>query len=180
MSAVDRAEQSSAICRIVTGTVVWQQAAVIAGYMPTEEEVDVMPLLTAACAEGKNVVIPAVTGREIVWRGITDPFSESDLVHGVFGIREPAETCSTWYPREETGRVAWLIPGVGFDRSGQRLGRGGGYYDRTLSQASVEEGLLGLGFTCQLLEAVPAGEQDWRMNWIITPEACLAVQGTNT
>jgi 5-formyltetrahydrofolate cyclo-ligase len=75
--------------------------------------------------------------------------------------------------------VVWLIPGVGFDRRGRRLGRGGGYYDRTLSEASVTRGLLGLGFTCQLIEAVPADENDWRMNWIITPETCIAVQGSN-
>ena len=180
MSAAERAEQSDAICRNVLTVSAWQQANVVTGYMATEDEVDVMPLLAAASAEGKKIVVPAVIGREIVWRELTDVTSERELTRGVFRIREPVATCRAWYPHEETGAIVWLIPGVGFDRTGRRLGRGGGYYDRVLSQASLSHGVLGLGFTCQLIEVVPAEEHDWRMNWIITPEECIAVQGSNT
>lgn len=180
MSATEREEQSNAVCRSVSGIPAWQQAAVVVGYMATKEEVDIVPLLAAACAEGKRVIIPAVTAGAIVWREIRDVSSAQEVKTGVFGIREPAESCPAWNPHEETGLIVWLIPGVGFDRSGRRLGRGGGYYDRALSQAAVKEGLIGLGFTCQLIDMVPAGERDWRMNWIITPDKWIEVQGNNT
>lgn len=148
--------------------------------MATDDEVATLPLITAACAEGKKVVLPSMASGMIEWREITDVSCRTELVPGVFGILEPSGTCLAWHPEQEPGNVAWLIPGVGFDRVGRRLGRGGGHYDRALAAAHAVQGTLGLAFTCQLVEYIPAGPGDWRMEWIITPEECIRTQGNNT
>jgi 5-formyltetrahydrofolate cyclo-ligase len=146
----------------------------------TDDEVATLPLIETARAEEKKVVLPSMASGTITWREITNVSSRGELVPGMFDIPEPAETCPVWDPREESGTVVWLIPGVGFDRAGRRLGRGGGHYDRALAAAEAVHGTLGLAFTCQLVEEIPAGPEDWQLEWIITPGECIRTRGTNT
>ncbi|KAK9804379.1 hypothetical protein WJX72_010099 [[Myrmecia] bisecta] len=98
-----------------------------------------------------------------------------------FDILEPEITYATGEPREDVLDLAvpldlLVMPGLAFDRSGNRLGRGGGYYDKFIStyrQRVSDKGwpaplLVALAFDCQLLRQVPAGPTDQRVDAIVT------------
>ena len=69
---------------------------------------------------------------------------------------------------EMAHEIAWVIPGVGFDASGVRLGRGKGFYDRLLK--GVNGRILGVVYQLQLKESIPAEEHDRKMDCAVTEE----------
>jgi 5-formyltetrahydrofolate cyclo-ligase len=68
-----------------------------------------------------------------------------------------------------------LVPGLAFDRRGGRLGRGGGHYDRRFPPGAPGPTLLGLCFACRLIEGIPSGAQDRKMDGILTEHGLLRV-----
>ena len=126
-------------------------------------EPDTAPLIRILLNRGQRVALPVcLPGRKLEARVITD---ESQLVPGKFGIPEPDYTCPA-VPRDEIDAV--LVPGLIADRSGYRLGYGGGYYDRWLADYT--------GFTAmvcpkdRLVAALPFEEFDRPVTQIITDE----------
>ena len=95
----------------------------------------------------------------------------TDLDRGQFGIREPNPDC-----REVLlNRLdLTLVPGVGFDFKGRRLGRGKGFYDRLLAQISGTT--CGVGFDEQIVEAIPTEPHDVQLNCILTPTRWIEVK----
>ena len=87
------------------------------------------------------------------------------LIEGPYGIREPSVSCES--VRLEEIDVAF-IPGLGWDREGQRLGRGAGYYDRLLSDTRWRGIRCGLFFAAQEIPAVPADPWDVPMGLVMT------------
>jgi 5-formyltetrahydrofolate cyclo-ligase len=143
---------------------VWSSAKSVLLFAPLPDEPDIWPLLAQGIAAGKTVALPAfVPGtNNYTARHITDP--SRDLIAGKFGIREPADKC----PEVQLNRLDLvLVPGVAFDTRGGRLGRGKGYYDRLLS--AVNGTKCGVAFDEQIVDAVPVGPMDVRLNCILTP-----------
>jgi 5-formyltetrahydrofolate cyclo-ligase len=91
-----------------------------------------------------------------------------EILSGQFGIREPAPTCVE-IPLADLDLV--LVPGVAFDASGHRLGRGKGYYDRLLEHFAGKK--IGIAFDEQMVGAVPTEKNDGRMDVIVTPTGCV-------
>jgi 5-formyltetrahydrofolate cyclo-ligase len=140
--------------------------AVVAGFWPMGAEIDIRPLLHALHARGHAVALP-VTPR----RGQPLQFRRwrpgDGLVRGPMGTSQPAAEAEALTPD-------WLlVPLLAFDRAGRRLGYGGGYYDRTLA-ALPGVTAIGIGYACQELDEVPAGEEDARLQAIAT-EAGLII-----
>lgn len=103
---------------------------------------------------------------------LMDP--KSSWVKGPFGIYEPdPKTCQHIDMRLAEGV---LVPGVAFDRFGNRLGRGRGYYDKALSLFPGHK--VGVGYSVQLQDTVPFEEHDIRLNFIATEEQFLAAEGS--
>ena len=126
-------------------------------------EPDTAPLIRTLLERGQRVALPVcLPGRKLEARVITD---ESQLVPGKFGIPEPDYTCPAG-SREEIGAI--LVPGLMADRSGYRLGFGGGYYDRFLAGFQ--------GFTAmvcpeeRLADSLPHEAFDCPVKLIITDE----------
>jgi 5-formyltetrahydrofolate cyclo-ligase len=94
------------------------------------------------------------------------------LAPGRFGIREPAADAPVVAPRDV--RV-FLCPGVAFNRSGIRLGRGGGYYDRLLADRSRESLTIGVCCEAQIFEALPSEDHDIGMDLLITEKGVIRV-----
>ncbi len=84
------------------------------------------------------------------------------------GLREPPATAPAVGPRDID---VWLVPGVAFTTTGERLGRGGGYYDATLSCARSDAPLVGLSFECCVIGGWPAEAHDVKVKWLITERA---------
>ncbi|WP_410217045.1 5-formyltetrahydrofolate cyclo-ligase [Paracoccus sp. (in: a-proteobacteria)] len=133
--------------------------ATLAGYWPMRDEADPRP---AMAAHAGPVVLPVVPGRAQPllfrrWQG-------EALVPGPWGTMHPADS------EPELRPDVLIVPLAGFDRSGNRLGYGGGYYDRTL-QLLRETGpvhAIGLAFACQELPSIPAEPFDQPLDLIVT------------
>ena len=160
----ERLAASARLCTRLRDQPVWRVAGPVLFFAPLPEEPDIWPLLAEAIAAGKPVALPAfIPGtNHYTPRRITDPVR--DLVVGNFGIREPAATCA----EVSLNRLDLvLVPGIAFDARGGRLGRGQGFYDRLL--ATVKGTKCGVAFDEQIVDAVPVGPMDVRLNCILTP-----------
>lgn len=135
----------------------------IAGYWPLPGEIDPRPLLTDLALRGCTLCLPVVQGKAqaLTFRDWVpgDPLSD-----GPFGTKHPIEEAPLCRP------ATFLLPLLGFDRTGSRLGYGGGYYDRTLSDLpNVKK--IGMAFACQEEPNLPRQSHD------VTMDALLCEQG---
>ena len=110
-------------------------------------------------SERKRIILPVVVGDYLELRLYTSP---QDLIIGSYGIAEPTGKLFTDYDSIELA----VVPGVAFDQTGHRLGRGKGYYDKLLPHITATK--LGICFPFQLLEEVLAEPFDICMDEIIT------------
>ena len=140
------------------------EAQTILAYYSLPDEVCTRQLIDELIAEGKTVLLPKVldAGR-MELRRYTGPH---DLTEGAYGIMEPVGEPFTDYALIDIA----LIPGMAFDASGHRLGRGRGYYDRFLnSQWSMVNGqwLIGLCFDFQKVPVLPSDDHDIPVDIVI-------------
>jgi 5-formyltetrahydrofolate cyclo-ligase len=136
---------------------------IIAGYMPIGSELDCLPLLNRLVGAGVPLCLPVVIEPEA--RLIFRRWEPGDaLVTGSFGISEPTAAAPEVSPN------VLLLPLLAFDRQGNRLGYGGGYYDRTLKalRAAGPVVAIGVAFAGQLRDKVPVAEGDQPLDWILT------------
>ncbi len=136
----------------------------VATFAGLRDEPDLVPLL-AMPGLGVRWCFPRVRGGELTFHPIA---SQSDLAQGSFGIREPGATA----PEIAIDSIdLFLVPGLGFDPvTGVRLGRGKGFYDRALALARPDAERLGIGFSCQLVEGLPAESHDVPLSRVLTEE----------
>lgn len=109
--------------------------------------------------EQKIILLPVVVGDDLILRRYT---GRESLRTGAYNIEEPIGELYEDYDKIELG----LIPGMSFDKTGNRLGRGKGYYDRLLPRLKNSYN-IGICFDFQISEQVPAEEHDCKMNEII-------------
>jgi 5-formyltetrahydrofolate cyclo-ligase len=161
-----RKRASQIICEKIEGWTIFQQSEVVLTYMPIKSEVDLMPLL--ASHPQKCWALPRIIPEENN-RMVFHPYTPDGLVEHPFGMAEPAPHLPIVQPAEIQ---LVLAPGLAFDRLGWRLGYGGGYFDRFLENFSgISAGII---FHALLLDNLPHGVFDQRMQWIITEEEILA------
>ncbi len=151
------------IQRFLLQTLEFQSATVIALYSPVFNEVFTEEILRESLAGGKQVLYPRVRGCELEFVRIA---TIHELMPGSFGVLEP--TGSEILLPGQIDMV--VVPGVGFDRRGGRLGYGKGFYDRALKAFDRPGCLVGLCFELQLLETLPVESHDVRMDMLITEQ----------
>lgn len=145
---------------------------VIMAYHSLSDEVDTRILLERLLSMGKTVLLPQVTGAStMVLRHYEGPGS---LKAGAFGIMEPVGELFSDYPSIDLA----IVPGMAFDRSGHRLGRGKGYYDRLLPQLTNAY-KIGICFDFQMRESVPYDERDVVMDEVIEGNLPPSDRGDN-
>ena len=133
-------------------------------FAPLPDELDVWPMLELALATGTNCALPFFDAEKKIYGAKLLKNLATDIVTGKFGVREPAASC-TEIPLNQFDLI--LVPGMAFDLSGNRLGRGRGFYDRILSAASGIK--CGVCHNFQLLEKIPAEPHDAKLDFIFTP-----------
>jgi 5-formyltetrahydrofolate cyclo-ligase len=151
MLQVDRAEAAQAVSRLFF----------VAAYWAIRDELDCQPILLRLMESTNKVLLPAVIGADQplalrVWEQGT-ALSESG-----FGTLAPSPLA----PQAEPDII--LVPMLGFDRYGTRLGYGGGYYDRTLASLTKKPKLVGLAFAVQELPLIPRDTHDIPLDLVIT------------
>ncbi|MBG0791011.1 MAG: 5-formyltetrahydrofolate cyclo-ligase [Desulfovibrionaceae bacterium] len=147
----------------------WRNAAEALIYWPVNNEVDLRPLVTELWQRGACVLLPRCRPERNGEMDLACAACEADLTPGPFSIMEPdAGKCP---PVQECSPAIALIPGVGFDRAGNRLGFGGGYYDRLLSTEQMRRTLkVGICYGFQVVDGLPADPWDRPMDLICTDD----------
>lgn len=155
LSAAEIAAKSEAIWRQVEPMEEFRQAATVLLFASLPSEVQTQSFMQR-WSEQKLLLLPIVHGDTLLV-GASAALKKNDL----FGILEPARALAEIPPVD----VA-IIPGLAFDKRGNRLGRGKGYYDRFLKTINPPY-KIGVCFACQLLEQVPHEEQDVKMDKVV-------------
>ena len=164
LAAEERSSLSESILSQLEKMTVFREAKTVLLYYPKNNEVDVLPLFKRYKRD-KTLLLP-VTHRD---RMTAHPYEGNDKMHrGKFGIPEPTTP-------EFQGKIdVIIVPAVAFDRAGNRLGRGGGYYDRFLKK-QPHATLIGVGYDFQLVDEVPVRKHDQKVHRIILPSQTIQV-----
>ena len=166
LSDAEREAYSHAICQTLTTLEPAIRAETIFSYMATWNEVDLKRFHEWAATRGKRVCWPVTYPHGLMEAAVPD--TADAFVKGKFDILSPDPERSRIIPPEEIDVV--LVPCVGFDETGHRLGHGGGYYDRYLPRCPQATKIL-VAFEAQRLDTVCVGESDVAMDFIVT-ESC--------
>jgi 5-formyltetrahydrofolate cyclo-ligase len=155
---------------------VWVRAASVALYAATGHETQTWLLLEQAWQSGKRVYLPRVEKAENGLMNFALCTGKEQLISGAFGIFEPnPQTCPLCdFKQQKHVPVLFIVPGVAFDRKGHRLGMGGGYYDRFLSDAKSLT--IGLAYAFQLLDEFSVEPWDKNVNAVCTEQEFLWIQ----
>ena len=141
----------------------YDSARTIMTYVDIQNEVETRSIISRALQEGKNIVVP-VCGPDYSLLPIKiDSFDE--LESGTMGILEPRKRKSIVEARKLD---LILVPGIAFDREGNRLGYGLSYYDRFMENLSPSTVTIALAYEFQVVPQVPVEGHDQKVNMIIT------------
>ena len=143
--------------------------AIVSGFWPMAEELDVRPLMIELFNQGCQLALPVVIAKKqpLVFRA----WRPGDtLDEGVFGTLHPSPGCEVVEPD------ALIVPLLACDEEGWRLGYGGGFYDRTLERLRAKKMItaIGVGFNAQIVPDVPHGPDDQRLDWLLTDKRACA------
>jgi 5-formyltetrahydrofolate cyclo-ligase len=169
MTAQVRSEKSKAACRNLIETPQFQRSAVVMIYLSLPHEVDTAAAILCAWQYGKTVVVPKVSWQQRHMIPVIINSLDTGFATEVGGLRNPIPGAPM--PIEEIDLV--VAPGLGFDRKGNRIGRGGSYYDRFFASKNLQAVKCGFAFEEQLVEQVPTVEHDIRIDMLITDEEVL-------
>ncbi len=175
LSKAQQTQAAQQLCRLIGQQAWFMNASRLAVYMASDGEVDPLPLAVLAHKMGKEVYLPVLhplNNKHLIFIRFTPT---TPLVKNRFGILEP-KLKGYGLTRHNSCRVEMLdlllMPLVGFDLQGGRLGMGGGFYDRTLAQkpASFKRPkLIGLAHELQKVESIPLESWDVTLTGIVTP-----------
>ena len=175
---------SERVCRRIQSLRQYEEAELVCAYLAMRGEVLLDGLIEDAWRRGKQVAVPRVVGQEMLFYRLE---SLEAVEISPLGIREPAAALSgaglpeadsskEWKPVETDGQALFLVPGVAFDRQLNRVGQGGGYYDRYLEKRPAAF-KLGVAFAFQLYPHVPAEEFDVKLDGIAVESGVYMVDG---
>jgi 5-formyltetrahydrofolate cyclo-ligase len=156
-----RADASRSVADHFFRSIPLRPGEIVAGYWRIKDEMDVQPILVRLMDTFQPVCLPVVLGDEEplelrLWE------QGAPLYEAGFGTLAPSELA----PKVEPDVV--LMPLLGFDKRGTRLGYGGGYYDRTLERLSKRPRLVGIAYAAQELENIPREAHDVPLDVIVT------------
>ncbi len=156
----NKEEKSEAIFNAIINDPIYQEANVVAFYNSMKGEVDTHKLIEHAKSCGKTVLLPRVLGFDLIFFKITD---DTKYQTSKLGINEPVG--GYVYSPEKIDLV--IVPGIAFDKEGNRIGYGGGYYDRYLEFSKLPS--IALCFQEQIIEdELPVEEYDMKVDIIQT------------
>jgi 5-formyltetrahydrofolate cyclo-ligase len=163
LTADQRRAAADAATAGVLASAAWRAARVVALYQAYGAELDPAALRAAAHAASKTVALPRVDAAGVTLR-IVD--ADTPLVLSAHGVQEPAADRPT-LPPDQLDLI--VVPGLGFDRRGGRLGHGGGHYDRLLARLPAGCRRIGFAYEQQVLDLVPTEPHDLALHALVTP-----------
>jgi len=172
VSASDRLNWSNNIVRLICDHPAYHQAKTVLGYLNFGAEFEAELWVKQALVDNKRVLLPRVnTGSKYLdLYQIRD--LENDVAPGAWGIREPLATRLDKFDAMEDLNFV-LLPGVAFTRDGERLGYGGGFYDKLLARLPHQPNLVAGAFNMQLVGTLPQETTDYKVEWLVTEQETI-------
>lgn len=154
---------------------IYRNAKTILLFASYKSEVDTFGIFRQAIYDGKHVFFPRCTGKEMSFYEVT---SASELSEGYMGILEPEPSVEKMFTDFEDENVLMIMPGAVFDMECNRIGYGGGFYDRFLAGGYAGK-TVAIGFDCQLLrdDKIPAEDADVKPDYILT-DCCMIARNS--
>lgn len=164
--AEQRAQQAQSLTRLALEFVARTGAGTVGCYVPVGDEPGELGLLDRLHEAGVEVLLPVVVGKgPLEWARYTGPDS---LKRATFGLLEPSG--ERLGADAVAGAELVFVPALAVDHQGLRLGKGAGYYDRSLGAARPDVELVAVVDDTEFVEALPGEEHDVRMTAVMTPE----------
>lgn len=162
LGAEEKRRQSQLVTERLRRLIGEERPAVAALFAPLPDEVDISGVASGAhCRIVVPRVEPAVKGQALMEFHDFDPAA---MARGAFGIDEPQRGAPC-----RPGEIdLMVVPGMAFTRDGLRLGRGKGYYDRYMAREGFRARCIGVCFSHQLLDSLPAEPHDRRVDAVVT------------
>ena len=164
----DRLNKSTQIINNLKSLKEFQKADVVLMYASLQGEVETLRLIQELLEDGKKAVYcPVTNGGEMEFYRIE---AFEDLKDGNFHVLEPEVEEDKLFIPENNKNYCMIMPGLMFDKKGNRLGYGKGYYDKFLAKLSedVKMTAIALSYYAMVKDEIPAEETDWRVDWVVT------------
>jgi 5-formyltetrahydrofolate cyclo-ligase len=146
---------------------------IVSGFSPLKTEINPMPLMRRLAEAGAQLALPVVAGRghPLIMRAFA--FGDT-LASGQWGIREPKADAAEVVPD------ILLVPLLAFDRRGNRIGYGAGYYDMTIAKFRASKPVVaaGIAYAAQEVDTVPVTARDARLDLVLTEREVIDLRGT--
>ncbi|MBC8523456.1 5-formyltetrahydrofolate cyclo-ligase [PVC group bacterium] len=169
MTTDSKKRASAAIAKNLSTIASIESASTIMAYLPLQQEVDLRPLIELWISADKTVCIPIVNWDDCSMKaGRITSITKDELVETRYGLLEPKQM----NPVQVDSIDIVVVPGIAFDKSGSRLGRGGGFYDRFLLNARPPIS-IGVAFEEQIINRVDLEPHDQLLTLIATPSRLL-------
>ena len=162
---------SEQVCINLAGTAEYIDSQNIMFYVATRSEVQTEEMIKISVNVGKNIFVPIILTECINLAPSAIYYFDSELEKGKKGILEPKKEYYRLFPPEDIDLV--IVPGVAFDLSGNRIGRGFGYYDNFLRKVCSSAKIIALAFEMQIVEKIPNDKNDIPVHKIITEKRII-------
>jgi 5-formyltetrahydrofolate cyclo-ligase len=169
MTDQQRSSKSKLACRNLVDTEQFQKASVVMFYLSLPHEVDTTPSILYAWQQEKTVAVPKVSWQQRHMIPVEITSLESGVASEASRLRNPVTGVPM--PIEDIDLV--VTPALAYDRKGNRLGRGGAYYDRFFASELLTATRCGLAFSEQMVEDVPMDTHDQKVDYIVTDEEVI-------
>lgn len=170
MTDAERASRSASACARILKSPAFQSAVCVMLYMPLRSEVDVIALALEAFRLGKTVCVPRVAdGGKSMHAVEIKSIDDESMTSDALGVRAPRS--GRTMPQDSIDLV--ITPGVAFDLRCERLGRGGGFYDRFLAKAHRHTTTIGICFDFQLVDEIPSQSGDVPVHAVVTDRRAI-------
>ena len=159
-----RAQKSTLACQKLTSTREFKDASVIMIYLSLPHEPDTTQAILSAWEDRKFVAVPKVFWEDKHMIPVQINSLDADFSTEVSGLRNPIKGIPV--PLADIDLV--VTPALGFDKQGNRLGRGGAYYDRFFDEKNLRTKRCGFGFSEQVVEKLPVTKMDIPLHLLVT------------
>lgn len=169
MPSKQRSEKSHRACVNLISTPQFRKASSIMMYLSLPHETDTSEAILHAWQLGKAVAVPKISWQQRRMIAVEINSLETNFSTSASGLRSPAVGVPV--PFEEIDLV--VTPAIGFDKKGNRLGRGGSYYDRFFTEERFNASKCGFAFTEQVVDSIPISSSDVPVDFLVTDEGVV-------
>jgi len=168
-----RKDKSKRACRNLIATEQYQSASIIMLFLSLPHEVDTSEAILQAWQLGKTIDVPKISWQQRHMIPVQITSLETGFSTGAGGLRNPVAGVPIPF-----GQIDLVVaPALGFDRLGNRLGRGGSFYDRFFANKEVIASRCGLAFAEQIVDSIPITASDEPVEFVVTDEEVIRPDG---